>query len=86
MSTVHWFILVSILISAAAFGFAMWLYRWVKSQPSGNERIAAAGALIPDGILTMTGLVKSANMGPVLPLLPTGMAGPSLQRGRSFGS
>ncbi len=46
------FILVSLAVSLAAFGFAMWLFRWVKAQPSSNARIAEIGQLIAKGAST----------------------------------
>ncbi len=49
---VVFFQLVSIIISVLAFGAALWLYRWVVSQPSSNERIAEVSKLIRNGANT----------------------------------
>lgn len=46
------FKMVAIIISCVAFGVAAWLYLWVKSQPSSNQRIADVGALIQQGANT----------------------------------
>ncbi len=46
------FIVVSIAVSLLAFGFAAWLFRWVKAQPSSNKRIAEVGELIRKGANT----------------------------------
>ncbi len=46
------FIVAAIAISAASFAFALWLYRWVKAQPSSNARIAEIGTLIRNGART----------------------------------
>lgn len=43
------FLIISIVVSLAAFLFAVWLYRWVKSRPSSNARIAEVGKLIQNG-------------------------------------
>lgn len=43
---------IAILISALAFGFAAWLYTWVKAQPSSNARIAEIGQYIRNGANT----------------------------------
>ncbi|MDD3191998.1 MAG: sodium-translocating pyrophosphatase [Bacilli bacterium] len=40
------------LIALGAFGFASWLYYWVKKQPSNNEKIAYVGELIKSGANT----------------------------------
>lgn len=42
----------SILISILAFAFAVWLYLWVKRQPSDNAQIAKIGELIRKGART----------------------------------
>jgi K(+)-stimulated pyrophosphate-energized sodium pump len=42
----------SILVSVVAFAFAVWLYLWVKKQPSSNEKIAVNGSLIRQGART----------------------------------
>jgi len=42
----------SILISIVAFAYAVWLYLWVKRQPSSNEKIAFNGELIRQGART----------------------------------
>ncbi len=44
--------IAAILVSALAFGMAAWLYLWVKSQPSSNQRIAEVGELIRKGANT----------------------------------
>lgn len=46
------FQIVSIVISILAFGTAVWLYRWVVSQPSSNKKVAEVGALIKKGANT----------------------------------
>ncbi|MEG0912864.1 MAG: sodium-translocating pyrophosphatase [Oscillospiraceae bacterium] len=46
------FQIVSVLVSILSFGFAAWLYLWVKRQPSENVKIAAAGKLIRNGART----------------------------------
>ena len=43
------FIVLSIAVSILAFLFAVWLYLWVRKQPSENKRIAEVGALIREG-------------------------------------
>lgn len=43
---------VSIIISILSFGAALWLYKWVASQPSSNKRIAEVGSLIRKGANT----------------------------------
>ncbi|MCL1964683.1 MAG: sodium-translocating pyrophosphatase [Firmicutes bacterium] len=50
--TLGTFLTASIVISAAAFLFAAWLFRWVKAMPSNNARIAEVGALIRGGANT----------------------------------
>lgn len=45
-------LLIVILIALGAFGFASWLYYWVKKQPSNNEKIAYVGELIKSGANT----------------------------------
>lgn len=49
---VLFFQIVSIITAALAFGAAFFLYRWVKQQPSSNQRIAAVGKLIRNGAFT----------------------------------
>jgi K(+)-stimulated pyrophosphate-energized sodium pump len=49
---VMFFQVVAIVISILAFIAAIWLYRWVASQPSSNERIAEVGCLIRKGANT----------------------------------
>ena len=44
--------LASLVISILALGFSVWLYTWVKSQPSSNARIAEIGAYIRQGANT----------------------------------
>jgi len=46
------FQVVSIVISFLAFGTAVWLYKWVASRPSSNQRIAEIGKLIRNGANT----------------------------------
>ena len=49
---INFFLILSIVISAISFLFAVWLYRWVKKRPSSNQHIAAIGELIRDGANT----------------------------------
>lgn len=42
----------SILIALVAFAYAVWLFFWVKKQPSENQQIAKVGALIRAGSRT----------------------------------
>lgn len=49
---VGFFQVAAIIISILAFGEAIWLYKWVVSQPSSNERIAGIGQLIRKGANT----------------------------------
>lgn len=51
-TNVSFFLVVSILISVLSFVVAAWLYRWVKSLPSSNKRIAEVGSLIKNGANT----------------------------------
>lgn len=44
--------MASLLISILALAFAVWLYTWVKSQPSSNARIAEIGEYIRQGANT----------------------------------
>ena len=44
--------LIAVVISLAAFGFAAWLFAWVKRQPMDNERIREVGGLIQQGART----------------------------------
>jgi len=44
--------IVAILISVLALGVAVWLYTWVKAQPSSNPEIARVGDLIRKGANT----------------------------------
>lgn len=46
------FHVASIVISVLAFATAVWLYRWVVSQPSSNKRVAEVGQLIKRGANT----------------------------------
>ena len=46
------FIILSIVIAFIAFGFAVWLYFWVKKQPSTNQKIQDIGELIRKGANT----------------------------------
>ncbi len=49
---VEFFQVVSIVISILSFGAAVWLYKWVDSQPSSNKKIAEVGKLIRNGANT----------------------------------
>ncbi len=49
---VTFFLIASIIVALASFGFAAWLYRWVAKQPSSNERIAQVGGYIRAGAKT----------------------------------
>ena len=49
---VGFFQVVSIVISILSFGAAVWLYKWVASQPSSNKKIAEVGKLIRNGANT----------------------------------
>ena len=48
----RFFQVASIIISFLAFGAAVWLYKWVASQPSSNKKIAEVGKLIRNGANT----------------------------------
>ena len=52
METQNYFLIACIVIALLAFVFAFWLYRWVKNQPSDNERIAEIGEYIRKGANT----------------------------------
>lgn len=41
--------IAAIVVSLIAFGTAVWLYKWVSSQPSSNAKIAEIGKLIRNG-------------------------------------
>jgi K(+)-stimulated pyrophosphate-energized sodium pump len=43
------FEVISIIVALASFGFAAWLFYWIKKQPSSNKRIEEIGAYIRDG-------------------------------------
>ena len=67
-------LLSSIVIAVLAFAFAVWLFRWVKKQPSENERIAEMSGYIRRGAATFlrkeyTVLAKFAGAVAVLILL-----------------
>lgn len=49
---IQFFQIAAIVISFAAFGEALWLYKWVVAQPSSNARIAEIGKLIRNGANT----------------------------------
>ncbi len=49
---VLFFQVASIVIAVLAFGAALWLFHWVKSQPSSNARIKEVGELIKKGANT----------------------------------
>ena len=46
------FQVLSVIISILAFAAAFWLYKWVASQPSSNQKIAEIGKLIRNGANT----------------------------------
>ncbi len=46
------FIILSIIIAFIAFGFAFWLYFWVRKQPTTNAKIQSIGELIKQGANT----------------------------------
>ncbi len=46
------FVVSAIVVSLLAFATALWMYHWVKSQPSSNERIRQIGLLIKNGANT----------------------------------
>lgn len=46
------FMVVSLVISVLAFLTALWLYRWVATRPSSNEKVAEVGQLIRSGANT----------------------------------
>ncbi len=48
----QFFQIASIITSVLAFGAALWLYKWVASQPSSNKRIAEISKLIRNGANT----------------------------------
>lgn len=48
----QFFQIASIIVSVLAFGAAFWLYKWVESQPSSNQRIAEISKLIRKGANT----------------------------------
>ncbi|MBR3351106.1 MAG: sodium/proton-translocating pyrophosphatase, partial [Erysipelotrichaceae bacterium] len=50
--TVTIMLLLSIVISFAAFGYAYWLYLWVKKQPQENKTITKVTGLIQQGART----------------------------------
>lgn len=50
--SLSFFEVASIVIALVAFGFAAWLYNWVKKRPSSNARIAEVGKLIRNGANT----------------------------------
>lgn len=52
MSNLDLFLIISILVSALAFGFAAWLFHWVKIQPASNERVEEIGSYIRKGANT----------------------------------
>ncbi len=51
-TNVLFFIIVSVVVSALAFATAWWMYHWVNSQPSSNERVREVGLLIKKGANT----------------------------------
>ena len=46
------FIAAAIVIALLSFAFAVWLYMWVKKQPSSNARIAEVATYIKEGAYT----------------------------------
>ena len=50
--SLYTFIIIAIFVSLLSFGFAAWLYQWVKKRPSENKRIADVGELIRNGATT----------------------------------
>jgi len=46
------FLLLSIMVALGAFGFAVWLYFWVKKQPCENAKIKTIGEYIKSGANT----------------------------------
>ena len=50
--TFDMFIIISIAVAILAFLFAVWLFLWVRKQPSKNARIAEIGGLIREGAST----------------------------------
>lgn len=46
------FKMIAIIISLGSFGVAVWLYFWVKKQPSSNPMISKVGGLIQNGANT----------------------------------
>ena len=74
------FLVASVVISLLSFGFAGWLYAWVKKQPQTNARISEVGGLIPRSANTFlakeyVALAKFAGVAAVLIFLflPTGL-------------
>ncbi|MCL2833777.1 MAG: sodium/proton-translocating pyrophosphatase, partial [Treponema sp.] len=72
--TLNMFILIAIVVSLLSFLFAVWLYMWVKKQPSKNTKIAEIGKLIKQGAYTFlqkeyTMLVKFAGVIAILIVL-----------------
>lgn len=49
---IGFFQIASVIVSLLSFGTALWLYKWVSSQPSSNARIAEVGKLIRNGANT----------------------------------
>lgn len=49
---IYFFIILSIVVSALSFVFAVGLYNWVKNRPSSNKRIMEVGNLIKNGANT----------------------------------
>ena len=65
------FLVASVVISLLSFGFAGWLYAWVKKQPQTNARISEVGGLIRSGANTFlakeyVALAKFAGVAAVL--------------------
>ena len=45
-------LILCILVAAAAFSYAAWLFKWVKTQPQDNKTIEKVCGLIQDGART----------------------------------
>lgn len=74
MSTVLIVQFIALAVSVLSFGVALWLYTWVKAQPSDNARVETIGELIRKGANTFlrreyTVLAKFAGFVAILILL-----------------
>ena len=45
-------LILCILVAVAAFSYAVWLFKWVKTQPQDNKTIEKVCGLIQDGART----------------------------------